>query len=423
MFKTLQTLLKHPLISGSSIAFIGSFGASILAYVFNLVMIRMLSVSDYGLLTALTSLTVLFGIFQASLVGIFAKFSAKYKAGKDEAGFAQLYNSGLKFVLLIASIICLLLLLSVPVFSSILKIPDITLLVIIFFSIAISIISAFPFGILQGEMRFWVTSMLYIIAPVAKIIIAVTLVMMGFNVLGVLIAILIASLLPTLIGLTIIRREHKNKPVQNTDSSIFLQEFKRYSVYYFLASLGITIITNADIVLVRAFFAPEVSGQYAALSLMGKAMFYFTSPIYFVFFPLIAQKDARKENYTKVLLMTIGVILGVSGSISLFYFLFPSIVLAVFAPREEYRVLIPYIGLFSLYVLVFSIANIFNYLFLSLNKNKVFIINLFSATVFIVLIVLFHNTLHEVIYALLGSSLILLFLYVLYYYRTIHGKN
>src|SRR5690606_30838638 len=121
--------------------------------------------------------------------------------------------------------------------------------------------------------------------------------------------------------------------------------------------------------------------------------------------------------------LTIAVILGISGSISLFYFLFPYIVLAVFAPREEYRVLIPYIGLFSLYVLVFSVANIFNYLFLSLNKNKVFIINLFTATVFIALIVLFHNTLQEVIHALLGSSLLLLFLYVLYYYRTIHGKN
>jgi O-antigen/teichoic acid export membrane protein len=386
-------------------------------------MIRLLSVSDYGLLTALSSLTVLFGIFQMSLVGIFAKFSAKYKAGNDDSGFAQLYKSGLKFVLLVAGIICLLLLLGIPLFSSIFKISDVVLLVIIIFSIAISIVSAFPFGILQGEMRFWLTSILYIIAPIVKIILGIMLVVLGFNVIGVLIAILVASLIPTLIGFVIVKRDHKTDVHSKLGSSKFFTEFKKYSLYYFLASIGISVISNADILLVRAFFIPEVSGQYAALSLMGKAIFYFTSPIYFVFFPLIVQKNERKESYSKLLFLTIGIVFSVTGAISMFYFIFPQIVLAVFAPRSEYQALIPYIGPFSFYMLVFSIANIFNHLFLSLNKTKVFIINLFIAFIFILAIIFFHNSLQQVITILFTSSSLLLILYVLYYYRVSHGKN
>ncbi|HRN69570.1 MAG TPA: oligosaccharide flippase family protein [Candidatus Woesebacteria bacterium] len=419
----LRSIIKHPLISGSSIAFIGSFCASILAYLFNLAMIRMLSVSDYGLLTALTSLVTLFGIFQVSLVGIFAKFSAKYQAKSDDSGFSQLYLSGLRFVLFISVIIGILLTVLIPILSSFFKISDYSLIIIVIFSIMFSIISAFPLGVLQGKMRFWMTSLLYILAPVVKILVGVSLVSMGYNILGVLIAILLASLTPSVIGIFLIKRNQIVKKIKKNEASIFFREFRKYSLHYFLASLGITIITNADIMLVRAFFDPNISGQYAALSLMGKAIFYFTSPIYFVFFPLIAQKNERKENYTKILLLTISLVLCVTGSISIFYFLFPQIVLAIFAPREEYKALIPYIGMFSLYMLVFSIANIFNHLFLSINKGRVFIINLFTALVFVISIVYFHESLQQVITILLMSSSLLLLLYLLYYYRVSHGKN
>jgi len=423
MKSAVKNIVTHPLISGSSIAFIGSFGSSILAYLFNLAMIRLLPVSDYGLLTALTSLITLFGIFQTSLVGIFAKFSAKYRANKDEYGFNQLYSSGLKFVISISAILGVILILATPFLSEFLKVSESFLLILVTFSIIFSIISAFPLGILQGEMKFWITSILYIIAPIVKIVVGIILVLLGYNIIGVLIAILLASLFPSLIGLTIIRRNRRVISSKKTDSSMFFAEFKKYSLYYFLASLGITIITNADILLVRAFFEPHVSGQYAALSLMGKAIFYFTSPIYFVFFPLIVQKNERKETYSKILLYTIGIVVAITGSISLFYFIFPQIVLAVFAPSEEYRSLITYIGPFSLYMLIFSVANIFNYLFLSLGKTKVFIINLFAAAVFVISIMIFHNSLEQVITILFASSLLLLILYLVYYYRVKHEKN
>ncbi len=419
----IKEFIAHPLISGSSIIFVGSFAANILAYLFNLAMIRLLTVEDYGLLTALTSLTVLFGIFQLSISGIFAKFSAKYKAKDNESGFAQLYSAGLRFVFILAVVLAAILLICIPLFSYVFKIPDIILLVIISFTIIVSIISAFPFGIIQGEMRFWMISVMYILTPIIKIVVAIILIMLGFNVLGVLIAILISSILPTVVGLYIVRKEHRKEISTKMNSSNFFDEFKKYSLFYFLASLGITIITNADILLVRAFFTPEVSGQYSALSLMGKAIFYFTAPIYFVFFPLITQKNERGENYTRILLLTITIVFGITGAISLFYFLFPHVVLSVFAPRDEYQILSHYIGSFSLYMLIFSIANIFNHLFLSLNKIRVYVINLLTAAVFIFSIVLFHDSLWQVIMILIASSSLLLLLYVLYYYRVIHGKN
>jgi O-antigen/teichoic acid export membrane protein len=423
MKSVISTALKHPLISGSTIAFIGTFGSSILAYFFNLSMIRMLSVSDYGLLTALSSLTVVFGIFQVSLVGIFAKFSAKYSANDDQEGLSKLYTSGKLFVLIVAGILLLILVILSPLFVNFLKVPNLFYLYIIFFSIIASVLSAFPLGILQGKMKFVMTSTLYLFSAFIKVALGITLVVLGANLTGALIAILVSSLVPALIGTYVVRKNRKKIESNSINSSLFIKEFRIYSIYFFLASLGITIITNADIMLVRAFFNTEISGQYAALSLMGKAIFYFTSPIYFVFFPLIAQKNERNEDYTSILLLTVLAVLGITGTISVFYYMFPEFVLRVFAPPPEYRVLVPYIGIFSVYMLLFSIANIFNHLFLSLNKNKVFIINLFVAMLFICLISIFHSTLQEVINILLFSASLLLVLYVLYYYRVRNEKN
>lgn len=246
---------------------------------------------------------------------------------------------------------------------------------------------------------------------------------MGYSLIGVLNTIVVASLVPAIIGFILINKKDMKKSVDKFNYDNFFQEFKKYSLYFFLASLGITIITNADIMLIRTFFSNEVSGQYAALSLMGKAIFYFTSPIYFVFFPLIAHRNEKNQPYGKVLLLGIALIACITGTITVFYYLFPEIVLKVFAPRQEYKVLIPYVGQFALYITIFSVANIFNHLFLSLNKVRVAIINLFIAGFFTLMVFFFHNSLQQVINILLVSASLLLLFYILYYYHLQNGKS
>jgi len=414
----IKTLISHPLISGSSIIFIGSFGASILAYIFNVAMGRLLPVSDYGLLTALISLGVLFGVFQTSFLGIFAKFSARYNASHDIKGFALLFQTGFRLVLQFSGILVLLLCVSTPVLSSLLKVSDPLLLLLIFLSIGISILYSFPAGMLQGEMQFMTLSVLSILGPAVKMTLAVVFIFLGLNVLGVVFAVFLASLAPFIIGMTIIRKRHKIGNVAITKTPHFVQEFRQYSISFFLATLGMTIISNADIILVRIFFEPIISGQYAALSLMGKAIFYLTSPLHFVFFPLIAQKREKNENVLKTLILCIVLITTISLGLSFGYFIFPGLVLKVFFPSPEYALLAEYLGPFSLFILMFSLATLFNNYFLSIGQTGIYKINLLSAVFFIVLISFFHSSLYQVIGVLFSSSFFLLLIYLIYYYRS-----
>src|SRR5581483_6186188 len=107
---------------------------------------------------------------------------------------------------------------------------------------------------------------------------------------GVTLAIFFSSLIPVGILFVLFSKKYNRQAKIFVDQAKFLNEFKDYSVKFFFATLGITLLTSVDILFVKHFFSPQLAGQYAALSVMGRAIFYLTSPIYFVFFPLIAQK-------------------------------------------------------------------------------------------------------------------------------------
>ncbi len=416
MKRLAKTLFKNPLISGSSIIFIGSMLASILGYLFNLAMGRLLLPDEYGLLTSLTSLVILFGVFQISLVGIFAKFAAVYRANEDEKGFAALIYKGGRFTLLSGLVLFSILLLSLIFMPSFLKVTDLRLLILIYGTIFFSFISAFSLGILQGEMRFYLLSFLNFLGPLLKLALGVGAVLVGFKLIGIMNGILISSILPFIIGVGAILKKHKITSVKhNKEESVFITEFKKYGLLFFIATLGISIISNSDIILVRHFFTPTISGQYAALSLMGKAIFYFTSPIYFVFFPLIAHKFEKKEPVTNTLILAGLIVSIVSVGLSTIYFIFPQIVLHIFYPAKAYRMLIPYLGPFSIYIFIFSLAYLFNNFFLSIGRTGIYKINIITAILFIVMITIFHNSLFQIIEILLLVSIVLLIIYIIYF--------
>ncbi|HVZ58655.1 MAG TPA: oligosaccharide flippase family protein [Patescibacteria group bacterium] len=420
MTERIKSLVKHPLVSGSSVVFLGSFGANFINYLFNLSMGRLLTISDYGLLTSLNSLFILVGIFSISFNNVMAKFSAKYFSLKDEQSTAVLINYAGKFILVFSGIIFVCLFLLVPQIGNFLHISNHffieLILIALFFALVLSVAS----GFIQGRLQFVFLSFVTIIQPVIKIFIGVGLVLVGFSVFGSLVGIALSTALPAIALYGYLMRKFGFRSSQKTDTA-FKKEFIHYIYTYFLSGVGISLLSNTDIILVRHFFEAQTSGQYAALSLMGKAILYFTAPITTVFFPIIAYKKERKERLFEVVLLACGIVVGVSVILSVIYFAFPYLVLRVFFPKPGYRILAHYLGYYSLYILVFSFASILNSYFLSIGRTKVYIITLVGAAIQIGSIILFHSSLYAIIAGLFTASLVMLLLFLIYYY--IHGEH
>lgn len=187
MRKNINKFIKHPLISGSTIIFVGSFFTNFMNWFFNLFIggRHLLSVADYGMYSSLISFLGLFGIFSSSLLTIFAKFTAAYSVkGKNSQNINLLFHNGFKIVFLIAlAVLIVLILLTFPI-AGFLKLGDFKLLFLIFFAIFLSILSSLPLGILQGELRFFLISFINVLSPFLKISIGFLFLFLGFKISG-----------------------------------------------------------------------------------------------------------------------------------------------------------------------------------------------------------------------------------------------
>lgn len=404
---------NHPLISGSFTIFAGSFFINGFNYLFNLIMGRMMPVTEYGLLVALVAIITIITIFQTSLSNLFARFSARYTVQKKENLKSALFYSGVRIVTFIGLVVFLLLLIFAIPISNFLHVSDPVLIGLTFICIIISIFLSLPLGILQGELKFMKISILNTLGMGAKIGVGVLLVLLGFGISGALFGIILAYLVPFILGI-VLTKNKKNKKSKNSNMN-FYREFKIVSVPFILASAGIIVFQSTDVIFARHFLAGEEAGQFAALALMGKAIFYITAPLYFVFFPVITHKREAGKSTLGTLLLALSLILICNLFFCLVYIFFPQFILSVFFPQASYAILSSFLGGYSVFILIFSLAFLVHTYLLSIGKTGVYKPSLIAAIVYLALLMLFHGSIQEIIYVLISSSFLLLIFLLVYY--------
>ena len=273
MTERIKSLIKHPVVAGSSVIFLGSFGANFINYLFNLFMGRVLSVDDYGLLTSLNSLFILVGIFSVSFGSVVTKFSAKYYSSGDIPSAAVLVRHTGKFVLIFSSALTLILLMLTPQIAAFLHITNYVYIDLILGALFFSLILSIPAGFIQGRLQFLLLSFVTIIQPALKIVIALVLLFLGFSVLGPIIAIALSTAIPA-VGLYFYLLKKYSRSAHGYTKIDPTFKKNLFIIYtYFLSGIGLSLLSNTDIILVRHFFTAQTAGQYAALSLMGKVIF------------------------------------------------------------------------------------------------------------------------------------------------------
>ncbi|MGI9253890.1 MAG: hypothetical protein ACR2J8_09090, partial [Thermomicrobiales bacterium] len=125
-----------------------------------------------------------------------------------------------------------------------------------------------------------------------------------------------------------------------------------------VASLaGQILVNNSDVLIVKHFFPGPEAGQYAALALTGRIVFFATWSVVAVLFPIVAQKHQKGEPHRHLLWGAIGLVLGVSGAIVAVLLLLPNLVVDVlFGP--EYRQIAPLLWLYGIATTLYAVANV-----------------------------------------------------------------
>lgn len=416
--KKAYVLAKHPLITGTTIIFFGGFFGNIFNFLFNLFMSRNLSFADYGILVSLFSLATLFALPVGAVIPTLVYFFASYFAKEDYGMVRGLYIQVTKYSFLVGLIIFLLFFIFRSSISTFFHIENTSFLILAGSGIFISFIGVANQPLLQAKLAFSFLSFYGLFSSLLKLVVGVAFVLFGYSIGGVLLALIIASLIPyflTFLPLRFLFNKGVVKP------KISLRRLFFYGAPATLATFGLTSYITIDIILVKHFFSPDLAGKYAMISLIGKVIFYFSAPIGTVMFPLIVQKYTKGEKYHKDFLLSLFLVTVPSVLLIIFYMIFPEFVVRIFNQNLD-KSLVPLIIPFGVIATLYSVLSVLINFYLAINKTKVYIPIIVGTISQCILIFIFHETFLQVILVTLSILGLLLILLLLYYWR-LYGQT
>ncbi len=406
MIKRIKYLISHPLFSGSAVMIIGSNIANVFAYVYHLVIGRMLGPAGYG---ELASIINLIGLFSVTF-GFLGLVIMKFVSGSKEKDIPVFYNWVKTRTLIAAAVVGILMFLSTTFLAKFLNSSVLSVVLagpILFVYFTAYIYRAF----LQGLLEFGKVVIISNLDLLGRLILGVVFVFIGLGVFGGVLGIFVSSALGLLLSVFYLKKYVKNKKGKGGFSNG--KGVWAYSIPIFVMSISTNSMYMSDVILAKHFFDPHLSGIYASLSTLGRIIFYGTAPVAAVMFPLISKSFAKKGNYKKIfflsLILTLILCLGVLG----IYSLFPRMVIGMLY-GSEYLEGASYLVWFGVFMSIFTINSLILNYFLSKNVTKPVYMSLVASIVQVTLVWFFHSSILQVVGVSLAISLVLLVLLIIY---------
>jgi len=384
----------------SLIIFILTMVGNIANYFFQIIMGRMLDVDNFGVFNSLYSLYSIISIPVSVVLVVVSKYVSENKVLSGNL------NSLLRifFFYVFIFLICYLSLgiaLS-GLIASYINVESKILVSFVIIAAGFGIILPVATGGLQGEKKFFAFGIVNLVFPLTKLFGSIIFVLLGFELNGIILSLILGNIFAILLGLWFLKLDFKPSP-ENINFKISVKALQ-FVWITFLVNVGMTVLTNIDIIIVKHYFTDETTGFYSVASILGKMILYISSSIVFVMFPFIAEASAKKDNVNKILKKALlyGGGLSVLCAIGL-NILTKQVILILFG--SKYLESAIYILPVSLWVIIISFINILTSYFLAINYAKLLSASLVIGCLISFLLFYFiHAEILQIIYVLAAVS-------------------
>lgn len=370
---------------------------------------RMLGKVYYGDVAAIIAILALVGIVQLSLNLAVVKFVAVEKTEVSRANLARWLNWWTLWTGIVVSIAVFA---ASPKLTEFLNIQERLAVYILTPGLLVFILLNTQRAILQGLLAFrqYVTSLL--VEVVAKLLLTVVFIFLGFAVAGAIGAIFIG----TACALVLTRFFLADYVGGRRGKMPHIKPLLIYSLPVFIQGVALTSMYSTDLILVKHFFHPAEAGIYASLAVLGRIAFFGASPVAQVMFPLVARRHSHGEQYHRIFYLSILLTAGITSLVILFYVFVPELAIRLLF-GDEFIDGAPILWWFGLFMGLLTLANLFIQYYLSIGKTKIVSLFAIAAILQIALIWFIHPNLQTVIKmstisaALLTTSLLVYFPY------------
>lgn len=379
-------------------------------YLYNLGLGRVLGPGAFAdaaiLITLLLVLSFVAMTFQLAV----AKFTTEFDKSKQEAFVQRAYKQATTFGIILGA--------AIVVFAGSLQTLFQTESSVMFtiFGIAVPLyfIMSVNRGNLQGRKSFIALSITYQLEMVCRL--ALTFALLLFFNIESSVAVATAIAISFIAGVFPFKKLTSRKAMQSALTSKESKAVMNFFVLTACYELTQIICNNSDILLVKHYFPSYDAGLYASLALIGRVVYFVTWMFVMLLLPTVVSMRKEGKNSVPVLMKYVGYITALASGIVLFTFLFPSFAVQILF-GEQYMSIAPLLGWYALATSFFALSNIFAYYYLSLDHYKPIVIAAIFGVLQIVLIILFHDSLFEVVLAQVVAMGSLLIAQLLYFWK------
>lgn len=385
-------------------------------------MLRILPPTDYGQLNTLVALFAVISVPAGTVQTTVTRFFSSFKVQNQYDQAIKMLRHFLLLMSIIALLFFLLITFTSSRISSFLQISSRGLIILFGLSLVFSMIIPILWGGLQGLQKFGLLTFNLIINSGLKLALGILFVFLGFGLLGAMSAVVVSYVVTTILSLLILGVSlFRERTVANQgvipESSLRsnFSEVYHYSFSAGLVLLCFMVLTNIDLILVKHFFTPIEAGYYSIAQMVGRIILVLPIPIVTVMFPKLTSLEGGQSGTLSTLGKSLGIAALLCGGAVLFSLLFPSTIVKILSGKV-YSECSPLVRVFSVNMTLFSLTLILLYYHLSTPKRWFLYPLFFFTLVEIGLIILFHDTLIQVlmIVGMVASCLSVINFYLAY---------
>ena len=374
--------------------------ASIANYIFQIFMGRMLDINQFGTLNALFSLNTVVSVPVSAILMIVAKYISEFNAiGESDEPLLKRF-----FIIISALALCFIAFgvgLSGTI-SSFLNLGGNGYIVFIIFSSGLGLILPVATGGLQGRKRFFALGVVNLIVPLTKLFGSLFFLLIGLDIFGVLLSVLLGNFLSILLGLCLLKINLK--PSAKKTGFVMNFDALRFMGLSVLVNAGLIILTNIDILLVKHLFSAEETGIYSTASILCKTILFISGSFVTVMFPMIADAAARKSDVNRYLTKALLFGGGLSLICAAVLCIFPKLAINILF-GSKYLASADLVFPVSLWIIAVSFLTILANYSLAVNRAKILSISLsFGCLTSIILVLLLHISIMQIIYIFAAMS-------------------
>jgi len=298
--------LHARILSGSIVLLSGSGLANAINFAYNVAIARSLGPMGYGHATAVYTLLTLISAVTLSFQFISAKAVAKQPSPEGKDAVYRAFHQG---AWVCGILVALLLILVRQGITHYLKLPDPVLVVLLAIGAAFYVPLGSRRGYIQGAYGFRRLAKNLVLEGAVRLGGSLVVVALGFGVTGVIaanaaaIAVAYLALAPKLVA-------------RSSDLPRFGYAFREISQALVFFS-GQVLINNCDIVLVKHFFDPKAAGLYAAVAMVGRVIFAFSSAVVNSMSPVVAGTGHEERKNLSLMATSLLLVLGIGFALAL----------------------------------------------------------------------------------------------------------